>query len=51
MPLGLLHNGENHNKGYTIFFGVRMQSYVSTKIHISSLRITLATEMTNEDNH
>ena len=51
MLMGLSHNCPNPNEGYTILFGIWGEAVLPLEIRISSLRVALATEMTNEEKH
>ena len=49
--MGLLHNSENPDKGYTILLSVQVWSRTPAGIQIPSLCIVLMTEMANEEKH
>ena len=51
MPIGLPHNYENPNKGYTILLGVGCEIILPLEIQIPSLHIALIIEMIDEKKH
>ena len=51
MLIGLSHDSENPDEGYTVLFRIRVWSRTFLEIQIPSLRIALTTEMTNEEKH
>ena len=49
MHMGLSHNSENHDESYTVLLVYGCEAVLLLEIQISSLRVILTTEMTNEE--